>query len=153
MSVDVVLGTHKLHYEKPHPDGEERAEHLVPAMKTWLVDLPQAVELVDAYMRIIDWYIGKLNAIYQYIKKLVKIARSVSWANALRNSSALRARLPYAAPGCSWFLGRSKHTRGTRAQQEDSVGLNPQPLNIFVFRGAGATTELPPTPMEGQWPT
>ena len=51
--------------------------------------------------------------------KLVKIARSVSCACALRNCSALRARLPCAAPGCSRFLGRSEHTCGLRVQQED----------------------------------
>ena len=39
--------------------------------------------------------------------------------------STLRARLSYVAPGCSRFLGRSEHTCGTRAQQEDSVGFEP----------------------------
>ena len=43
----------------------------------------------------------------------------------LRNKRALRARLPYAVPGCSQFLGRSEHTCGMRAQQEDSVGFDP----------------------------
>ena len=34
------------------------------------------------------------------------------------------ARLSYAVPGCWCFVGRSEHTCGMRAQQEDSVGPN-----------------------------
>ena len=47
----------------------------------------------------------------------------MSCACALINNSALRARLPYAVPGCSRFLGRSEHTCGTRALQEDCSGI------------------------------
>ena len=51
-------------------------------------------------------------------------------------------------PGCSWFLGRSEHTCGPRAQQEDcsEIELNPQPFNTSAYRGVGSSTELPPTP-------
>ena len=34
----------------------------------------------------------------------------------LRNMGALRAWLPFAAPVCSQFVGRSEHTCGTKAQ-------------------------------------
>ena len=50
---------------------------------------------------------------------------------------ALTARLPYAAPGWSRFLGRPEHTCGTRAQQEDSVGFEPttsQHLHVLRYR-------------------
>ena len=37
--------------------------------------------------------------------------------------------------GCSWFLGRSEHTHGTGAQQEDSVGFEPTTSqNLCVSR-------------------
>ena len=41
------------------------------------------------------------------------------------------------------FLGRSEHTGGTRAQQQDSVGFEP----TCVSGAAGSTTELSPTPL------
>ena len=61
--------------------------------------------------------------------------------------SALRARLPYAAPGCSQSLGGSEHIYGMSAQQEDSVGFDPRPFNTCVSRGLGSTTDLSPTPV------
>ena len=59
------------------------------------------------------------------LSKVKLKSRDCLHAFTLRNNRALRVRLPYAAPGCSQFLDRSEHTCGTRAQQEDSVGLEP----------------------------
>ena len=40
--------------------------------------------------------------------------------------------MPYAAPGCSRFLGRSEHTCNTRAQQEDCSGIRTHNLSSLA---------------------
>ena len=47
---------------------------------------------------------------------LVKNHKSVS-VHRLRGMSALGARLPFTAPVCFQFVGRSEHTCGPKAQQ------------------------------------
>ena len=59
---------------------------------------------------------------------------------------AITVRLPYATPGCSRFLGRSEHTCGTRAQQEDCSGIWTH--NTSVSRGQGSITKPSPTPLQ-----
>lgn len=49
------------------------------------------------------------------------------------------------ALGCSQSLGRSTHTRGTRAQQRTQWDLMPQPFNTSEYQDAASTTKLSPT--------
>ena len=68
------------------------------------------------------------------LKRLRLKMRVCLHAFTLKNERALRVRLPYAAPGCSRFLGRSEHTCGKRAQQEDSARFKPTPLRVWRCR-------------------
>ena len=84
---------------------------------------------------VIGWLVGWLHEEWLKVKGLKPQVCLHGFT--LRNKLALGARLPYAVPGCSRFLGRSEHTCGTRAQQEDSMGFEPttsQHLRVWRCR-------------------